>query len=59
VIGVDFSQGRLEKAQRLACERRLHPESIAADLLDYRPQPRAFDLVLISTYSYRPINAGR
>jgi 2-polyprenyl-3-methyl-5-hydroxy-6-metoxy-1,4-benzoquinol methylase len=47
VIGVDFSQAGLEKARRLASERGVHPEWIAADLLDYRPQPRAFDLVLI------------
>jgi 2-polyprenyl-3-methyl-5-hydroxy-6-metoxy-1,4-benzoquinol methylase len=48
VIGVDFSQAGLAKAQRLASERGVHPEWIAADLLDYRPQPRAFNLVLIS-----------
>jgi 2-polyprenyl-3-methyl-5-hydroxy-6-metoxy-1,4-benzoquinol methylase len=47
VIGVDFSQAGLEKAQRHAAERGVHPEWIAADLLDYRPQPHAFDLVLI------------
>jgi 2-polyprenyl-3-methyl-5-hydroxy-6-metoxy-1,4-benzoquinol methylase len=47
VIGVDFSQAGLAKAQRLASERGVHTEWIAADLLDYRPAPRAFDLVLI------------
>jgi 2-polyprenyl-3-methyl-5-hydroxy-6-metoxy-1,4-benzoquinol methylase len=47
VIGVDFSQAGLEKARRLASERGVHPEWIAADLLDYRPPRRAFDLVLI------------
>ncbi len=47
VTGVDFSQAGLEKARALATERHVHPEWIHADLLAYRPEQRAFDLVLI------------
>jgi SAM-dependent methyltransferase len=46
VVGVDFSRVGLEKAQHLAVERSVEVEWLQADLLDYRPEPRAFDLVL-------------
>ena len=45
--GVDFSHAGLEKARTLATERRVHIEWIAADLLDYRPEPHGFVLVLL------------
>jgi SAM-dependent methyltransferase len=47
VTGVDFSKVGLEKASRLAAARGVRADWIAVDLLDYRPDPRAFDLVLI------------
>lgn len=47
LTGVDFSHAGLDKARALATERRVHAEWIAADLLDYRPQPHGFDLVLL------------
>lgn len=47
VVGVDFSEAGLEKARRLAAARGVEAEWVAADLLEYRPEPRAFDLVLV------------
>lgn len=47
VTGVDFSEVALEKARGLAQARGVRAEWVAADLLDYHPAPRAFDLVLI------------
>jgi SAM-dependent methyltransferase len=47
LTGIDFSSVGLQKAQRLASERGVHAKWVAADLLDYRPAPRAFDLVLL------------
>lgn len=47
VTGVDFSLVGLEKARRLASERGVEANWIAADLLEFRPEPRAFDLVLM------------
>ena len=47
VTGVDFSDVALEKAARLAGERRMEVEWVEADLLAYEPKPRAFDLVVI------------
>lgn len=47
VTGVDFSAVGLEQAARLADERGVEVEWTRSDLLEYRPDPRAFDLVLI------------
>ena len=47
VTGVDFSRVGLEKARALARARGVRAEWVAADLLDYTPEPRAFDLVLV------------
>lgn len=46
VTGVDFSEVALEKARRLAGSRDVEGEWIAADLVSYRPEPEAFDLVI-------------
>ena len=46
-VGADFSEVGLQKARELAHERGVNVEWVAADLLDYRPDPRAFDLVLV------------
>jgi SAM-dependent methyltransferase len=47
VTGVDFAAVGLEKARRLANARGVQGEWIAADLLEYRPEHQAFDLVLV------------
>jgi SAM-dependent methyltransferase len=47
VTGVDFSEVGLEKARALAETRAVIVEWIAADLLDFTPEPRGFDLVLV------------
>ena len=46
-VGADFSEVGLQKARELANRRGVNVEWVAADLLDYRPDPRAFDLVLV------------
>jgi SAM-dependent methyltransferase len=45
--GVDFSEVALEKARLLAGARGVEAEWVAADLLEYRPEPRTFDLVIV------------
>jgi SAM-dependent methyltransferase len=45
--GVDFSPVGLEKARQLEATRGVHPQWIAADLLDYRPEPGTFELVIV------------
>jgi SAM-dependent methyltransferase len=47
VTGADFSEVALEKARRLADARGVEAEWVAADLLEYRPEPGAFDLVIV------------
>jgi len=47
VTGVDFSDVALEKASRLAEARAVAPEWLQADLLDFRAEPRAFELVIV------------
>jgi SAM-dependent methyltransferase len=46
VTGVDFSGVALEKARRLAAARGIEAEWVAADLLEYRPERRGYDLVI-------------
>jgi SAM-dependent methyltransferase len=47
VTGVDFSKVGLDKARQLEDARGIHAEWILADLLDYRPEPMAFGLVIV------------
>lgn len=47
VTGVDFSDVALAKARELATARGAEADWVQADLLDYRPEPRAYDLVLL------------
>ena len=47
VTGVDFSAVGLEKARALAQARGVQAEWIVADLLEYRPEPEAFELVIV------------
>jgi 2-polyprenyl-3-methyl-5-hydroxy-6-metoxy-1,4-benzoquinol methylase len=46
VTGVDFSGVALEKARKLAAARGVEAEWVAADLLEYRPERRGYDLVI-------------
>jgi len=46
-LGVDFSEVGLQKARELATSRGVNVEWVAADLLDYRPDTQAFDLVIV------------
>ena len=46
-VGVDFSEVGLQKARELADARGVNVEWVVADLLEFRPEPRAFDLVLV------------
>lgn len=47
VVGVDFADVALAKAERLAADRGVALELVHADLLDYEPEPLAFDLVCV------------
>src|SRR5262249_13850229 len=47
VVGVDFSQVGLETARQRAAAHGVTVEWIAADLLDFRPDPHGFDLVVV------------
>jgi hypothetical protein len=47
VTGVDFSDLALEKAGRLAAARGVEVEWVLADLRGFRPEPLAYDLVLL------------
>lgn len=47
VTAVDFSGIGLDKARRLAASRNVQVTWVLADVTDYRPQPPAYDLVLL------------
>jgi SAM-dependent methyltransferase len=47
VTGVDFSDVALAKARELAASRGVEAELVVADVLDYEPERRAFDLVAL------------
>ena len=47
VTGVDFSDVALAKAAELAASRGVEVDRVVADVLDYRPDARAFDLVAV------------
>ncbi len=47
VTGVDFSDVALAKAAELAAARGVEVEWVVADVLDYHPEPRGFDLVAL------------
>ena len=47
VTGVDFSDVALAKARKLAESRNVEADWVEGDLLDYRPERRAFDLVIV------------
>ncbi len=45
---VDFSAPALDKARRLAEARDVAVETVLADVTEYEPEPRAFDLVVVA-----------
>ena len=45
--GVDFSSVAIAKARERARREGAHVEFLCADLLDYEPEPDAYDLVLV------------
>jgi ubiquinone/menaquinone biosynthesis C-methylase UbiE len=47
VTGVDFSDVALAKAAELAASRGVEAEWVVADVLDYQPEQRSFDLVVL------------
>ncbi len=47
VTGVDFSEVGLRTARRLAEEQGVAVDWVLADVLDYEPEPAAYDLVLV------------
>jgi SAM-dependent methyltransferase len=47
VTGVDFSDVALAKARRLAAARDVEVDWIASDVLEYVPEPQAFELVIL------------
>lgn len=47
VTGVDFSDVALAKAAELAASRGVEVDWLVADVLDYPPEARAFDLVAV------------
>ncbi|MCZ7529260.1 MAG: class I SAM-dependent methyltransferase [Acidimicrobiia bacterium] len=47
VTAVDFSDVALEKARRIAARRNVSVDWVLADLLEYEPAERAWDLVLV------------
>lgn len=48
VTGVDFSSAGLARAAKLATDRGVQAEWVAADLREYQPQRDGFDLVLMA-----------
>lgn len=48
VTGVDFSSVALDKARQLAEGRGLEVDWIEADITEWRPEPAAYDLVLLA-----------
>src|SRR5579875_2232978 len=53
VTGVDFSAAGLARAAALAAERGVTVDWVNADLRAYRPEPGAYDLVLIAYLQMR------
>ncbi len=58
VTGVDYSEVAVAKARARAEREGVHVDFVCADLLDYRPDPGAFDLVL-NLYLHIPADGRR
>jgi SAM-dependent methyltransferase len=55
VTAVDFSSVALDKARRLAQAQGLTVDWVLADLRGYRPEPGAYDLVLVAYLHLSPL----
>ena len=47
VTAIDYSQVAIAKARERAARERLEIDLVCADLVDYEPEPSAYDLVLV------------
>lgn len=47
VTAIDYSQVAVAKARERAARERLEIDLVCADLVDYEPEPSAYDLVLV------------
>lgn len=47
VTAIDFARAGVEKARRIAASRGVEVSFVHADLLEYRPDPAAYDLVIL------------
>jgi SAM-dependent methyltransferase len=54
VTAVDFSPVAVDRGRRLASERGMTVDWVQADLRDYRPDPAAFDAVVIAYLHLAP-----
>ncbi len=54
VTGVDYSEVAIAKARARAERDDVHVEFVCADLLEFEPEPRAFDLVLLLYFHLPP-----
>lgn len=54
VTGVDYSEVAIEKARARAEREGVTAEFVSADLLDYVPEPSAYDLVLLLYFHLPP-----
>jgi SAM-dependent methyltransferase len=54
VVGVDFSEVAIAKARSRAERDGIGARFVAADLLEYEPEPSAFDLVLLLYFHLPP-----
>jgi len=54
VTAVDFSANAIDKGRRAARERGLDVDWVVADVLDYKPAPAGFDVVVIAYLHLSP-----
>jgi 2-polyprenyl-3-methyl-5-hydroxy-6-metoxy-1,4-benzoquinol methylase len=54
VTGVDYSQVAIDKARDRANRERVEVDFVRADLLDFEPDPRSYDLVLLLYFHLPP-----
>ena len=59
VTAVDFSEVAIAKARERAAREQLDVEFVCADLLEYEPEPGAFDLVLVFYLQITPPDRRR
>jgi SAM-dependent methyltransferase len=59
VTAVDFSAVAVDKGRRLAGGGGIEVDWVVADVLDYQPEPGAFDAVLVAYLHLPPAEFGR